>query len=187
MNVRTGAPVYFSHPRGVNGDALDFEANAHVTIIRAVRAVRLAPCDVVFVLGCGRGRAVCHFARQGIRKVVGVEIDPQLCEAAKKNAENLRGKKALIRISNVDAALADTSEGTVFFMFNPFGEQTLRAVLANIERTGNAASKPITIIYVRPIHELLFKDFPWLKVVLEYESFTGLRVLIYRSGVRGDH
>lgn len=181
MNVKTGTPVYFSHARGINLDAFDFEANAHSTIIKAIRLVRLAPSDVVFVLGCGQGRAVCHFARQRIRKVVGVELEPQLCEAAKKNGQTLTGRKAEIEIHNIDAALEDTSEGTVFFMFNPFGEQTLRMVLKNIEATLNGTSKSITIIYARPLYSYVFSEFSWLNILFDYENIGGLHVIIYRN------
>lgn len=181
MNVKTGASVDFPHARGINLDAFDFEANAHSTIIKAIRLVRLVHSDVVFVLGCGQGRAVCHFARQGIRKVVGVEIDPRLCEAAKKNGESLRGRQAEIEIHNIDAALEDTSEGTVFFMFNPFGEQTLRMVLKNIEATLNGTSKSITIIYARPLYSYVFSEFSWLNIIFDYENIGGLHVIIYRN------
>ncbi len=37
MNVKTGAPLYFSDVRGINKDAFDFEPNSHITILKAIR------------------------------------------------------------------------------------------------------------------------------------------------------
>lgn len=184
MNVKTGMPVFFSHARGINRDAFDFETNAHSTIIKAIRLLRLGPSDVVVVLGCGRGRAACHFARQYIRKVIGIELEPQLCDVARKNGESLRGRRAEIEILNIDAASADISEGTVFFMFNPFGERTLRMVLKNIEATRDITSEPITIIYARPLYDYVFNEFPWLHIIHDYKSITGFHTMIYRNLVK---
>jgi len=185
MNVNTRGSVYFKKSRGIHHDAFDFETSAHTTISKTIRLVRLFSYDVVFVLGCGKGRAVCHFARQHIRKVVGIEISEELCQIARVNAKVLRGRKADIEIWNTDAALADFNEGTIFFMFNPFGEQTVRAVLQNIEKNHDL-TKPLTIIYARPLYSNVFNEFPWLEVIYDYERVSGLRVMVYHIKVKAN-
>ena len=186
LNMKTGGSnLHYAHPIGVNKDGSDFEVCAHSTILLAIKAIRLVPEDVVFVLGSGLGRAVCHFARQHVRKVVGIELETRLCESARRNAETLRGRRAEIEIINTDAVLADMSEGSVFFMFNPFGEKTLRAVLKNIEQTHNVRVDPITAIYCAPFFSHVFEEFPWLPVAKEYTRLSGMKTIIYRNEVNG--
>ncbi len=132
-------------------------------------------------MGCGKGRAVCYFARQQIRKVVGVEISEQLCKDAEVNVQNLRGRQSQVEILNTDAAIADVSEGTVFFMSNPFGEQTLREMIGNIQHSLEVRRGPIRIIYVRPLHENVLREFSGLFKAYEYKRLSGQKVVIYSS------
>ena len=183
MNVNTRGSVYFEKGRGKNSDAFDFEINAHRTTIKAINNIKLRSNDVVYVLGCGKGRAVCHFARRKVSKVVGVEISEHLKNIAIKNVKTLRGRKADVEIRNEDAALTDVDDGTVFYLFNPFGEKTLRAVLKNVERTLSIRDNPVRFIYVRPLYSEVFKEFSWLKVIKGYSRLSGLKVMIYSSYV----
>lgn len=181
MNTNTSGPVHFSEARGVNKDAFDFQPNAHSTVLKAIKLANLAPADVVFVLGSGKGRAVCHFARQQVKKVYGIELSKELCEIAKKNVESLRNRHAEVEIINNDTALVDLHEGTVFYMFNPFGEQTSRTFLKNIDSTHNTKTTPVTIIYVNPLYDYVFKEFPWLRLVYSYTRLSGMSVKIFKN------
>ena len=181
MNVHTGKPVRFREGRGLNGDAFDFETNAHTTLVKVTRTVRLLPSDIVFVIGCGRGRAVCHFARKHVRKVVGIELDSSLCEDAHSNALSLRGRRAFIEIRHADAAVEDVGEGTVFFLFNPFGEQTLRAFLRNIESSHARSPERLVIVYANPTYAHVFQEFKWLTLSDKYRGLGGLHVEIHKG------
>jgi cyclopropane fatty-acyl-phospholipid synthase-like methyltransferase len=181
MNVNTRGSVYFKEDRGKFSDAFSFETTAHTTISKTIRFVHLNRDDVVFVFGCGKGRTVCHFARKKVRKVIGIEISDELSKIAKKNIITLKGKKAEVEIRNEDAAVTDVSEGTVFYMFNPFGEKTLKSVIQNIEKTHKSSGKSIKIIYVRPLFYKVFEEFPWLKIIADYKRLSGLKILIYQN------
>ncbi len=152
-----------------------------LSILRIIRLVKPKPDDVVFVLGCGKGRALCHFARCHVSRVVGIEISKFLSEVSKSNAQSLRRPHAPIEILNMDAATADLSEGTIFFMFNPFGPETLRDVIENIERARIALWKPLVIIYMNATYAHVFSGFPWLRVFFDYSRLNSQRVLIYRT------
>jgi hypothetical protein len=73
-------------------------------------------------------------------KCIGVELLAPFCEIARRNAAGLRGRKAPIQIVCGDAATAELSEGTIYFMFNPFGADTLRDTLENIR--GSLSQEP---------------------------------------------
>jgi hypothetical protein len=81
------------------------------------------------------GRILCVFARKNIRRCIGIELFEDLCEISRANALRLRGRRASIEVICTDAAVADLSEGTIYYMYNPFGPATLHGVLENIMRS----------------------------------------------------
>ncbi|MFB3818315.1 MAG: class I SAM-dependent methyltransferase [Candidatus Methylomirabilales bacterium] len=137
--------------------------------------------DVCFDVGCGKGRTVCHFARMRVRKVVGIEVSARLAACAAANARSLRGRVAPIEIRNTDAALADYDEGTLFFMFNPFGAKTMTSVLSRIEAAHRPAKRQVRIVYVNPILREALGGLPWLRRERSVTLVNGLGVEIYRT------
>jgi SAM-dependent methyltransferase len=180
MNVQTAHSAEGSVVQGEYGDSHRFQTNSHLTIRSAIKAVQPGPKDTVVVLGCAKGRAVCHFARLNVNKVIGVEISPPLAQAAQENVRRLRGRRARVEIHNLDAAKADLSEASMVYMFNPFGPRTLREVLASLDRSHRHAARPLTIIYVNPVYAGVFEEFPWLKPAQKSKRFTGLEVMLFR-------
>lgn len=137
--------------------------------------------EVFYDLGSGKGRILCVMARQPFAKVVGVELFEDLCAAARQNALRLRGHKAPIEIVCADAARADLSQGTVFFMFNPFGADTLREVLANLERSLREHPRRIVIVYYHDVHAHLLQSCPWLENFHAFQTATRRRVSFWRN------
>jgi len=182
MNVETAHfDSYNKLTQGIKGDSHPFQNLAHSTVRRAIGLVRPKADDTVIVLGSAKGRPVFHFARQRVKKVIGIEIIPELAELAVKNAKRLRGRKAPIEIKNMDATLADYSEGSIIYIPNPFGEKTLRSVLEKIELSCKKDRKPLTIIYIIPQYAKVFNDFPWLEKTQDVTRFTGVRTIIYKA------
>lgn len=183
LRIHSRGSVYFAKHRGQNSDAFNYETSTHNAIMKVIRLVKPKPDDVVFELGCGKGRAACHFARRDVRRVVGIEISESLSKIAEQNALTLRKPHAPIVIRSIDAVIADVSDGTIFFMFNPFGPETLRNVLRNIEKSRDIEEMPVTIIYMHATTPQVFNEFPWLAIAFDYKRFNGQRVIIYRSFV----
>jgi len=181
MNIRTSGAVHLGPKRGLGQDADDYQTSLHVAIKKVIRLVRPGEKDVVFDVGCGKGRVICHFAQQPVRKVVGIEISEHLCDIARLNVSKLRNKRAPVEIINGDAAVTDLSSGTIYYMNNPFGATTLRAVLKNIERSHKQVTNGVTIIYMNAQFAAVFDEFPWLEIVADYRRFCRQRVTIYRD------
>ena len=182
MNVETShSNTAIPGAQGMLGDSFGFQTNAHYTIRTAIRMVEPSSDDTIVVMGCGKGRALCHFARLRVKKVIGIEISPELSSIAERNMKRLRGKKTFTSIRNTDAALADLSEGSIFYMFNPFGDKTLQSVLKKIELSHKKSRKKLTIIYVNPKFSGVFDYFPWLEKTHDTTSFAGLRTVIYKA------
>jgi predicted RNA methylase len=142
-----------------------------------------APEHVVYDLGCGMGRFICLMARRKVRKCVGVELQPQLCDIAQTNARLLRGRQAPVHIVCADAATADLSHGTIYYMYNPFGADTLREVLNNLRRSLAANPRKATIVYYNAVHEWLFSAEAWLEKFCEFKTFSGMNVTFWRTRI----
>ena len=181
MGVETGHSGSSVTDEALPGDSHQFQTNSHFVIRRVIRSVRPEPSDTVVVLGCAKGRALCHFARVPVRKVVGIEISAQLAEVAKQNAGRLHKRKSPIEVRITDAAAADLSEASLIYMFNPFGENTLRRVLTKVASSHRETKKSLKIVYLNPMFSNVFLDFPFFKLTREIFSWTGLRINIYEA------
>jgi len=119
--------------------------------------------SIFFDLGCGKGRVLWFVAsRRRLKRIVGLEIVPKLAQIAR---ENMAKCKLLtpVTIIEEDACQADLSEGTVYFLNNPFGEKTLRRVLQNIRTSLRTHPRRIRIIYYNPKFAHIFDDDIWLR------------------------
>ena len=118
--------------------------------------------DVFVDLGCGKGRAVFLAAMQPFKKVIGIEINKKLYDVALKNAGTVRSRRAPLQFIYADAADFDPKEGTIFFMFNPFGASVLKRVLSNIKISLVSHPRKIRIVYYAPQCRALLDEQDWL-------------------------
>lgn len=110
-------------------------------------------------IGCGKGRALCMAAHHGFTKVTGLDFSRSLCEMA---TENLAKTKQLVpelqyTVINNDAFYFEIPEDVdCIFLFNPFDEIIMSAVVNNIFSSLQNNPRKISIIYVNPLHKELF-------------------------------
>lgn len=164
-----------------HGDNFAFSSVDYWDVRRIVSRVQLAPEEVVYEIGAGLGRVACLFGRQKILKVVAVELNPFLAERIRKNAQALRGRRCPIEVTCSDAATATLEEGTLFFFFNPFGADTLGAVLSNIKRSIEVRPRFVRLIYVnpQPEHAALLGGQTWLSEAGRMRTLHGLEVRLF--------
>jgi SAM-dependent methyltransferase len=154
------------------GDSLVYETIDYFLIHHFMKGLEVGPDDVVFDIGCGMGRVLCSFALRPLRGCVGIESDPELAAIARGNALALRGRRAPVDVRCEDAADADYSRGTVFWMFNPFGAKTLAAVLHRIGDSLRERPRPVQIAYLNPVHESVLSSFPGLRLAGRHDSMV---------------
>ncbi len=110
-------------------------------------------------LGCGKGRALCMSAHQGFKQITGLDLSKDLCDIA---IENLNKTKLKIRsfefkVINNDAFYFDIPDDVdCIFLFNPFDEIIMSAVVNNIFESLQSNPRKLKIIYVNPLHKELF-------------------------------
>ena len=132
-------------------------------------------------IGCGAGKALILWAKLNAKygveqKIVGVEIEPCLALAARNNFEKTRVEVDLITgdISAPDVfGQFDQKENAILYLYNPFGEKTLLAVLRNFCLEGHTY-----LVYVNPQHEsaLISLGFVQILSVPSWHSSMTLKV-----------
>jgi tRNA A58 N-methylase Trm61 len=141
-------------------DAKDSVPTVYSVLGHVLRSIR--PDDVFVDLGCGSGRVVCYVAgKMRLKKVIGVELMPKMVECAKQNVANAK-LLTPVDIVQGNAANANLGEGTAYYLYNPFGEETLRQVLANIHRSLAASPRTVRVLYYNPIFEEVLDACDWL-------------------------
>lgn len=113
-------------------------------------------------LGSGKGRALLLASRFPFKQIIGVELSPQLQQTSWLNIRRFRAdwQQCINIVSRCQNATGFTfpTENAVLYLFNPFGAETLRAVVANLESSLRAAPRRIYVIYVKPVHKRVFEE-----------------------------
>jgi|SRR5215467_2346551 len=138
---------------GLTDESVQYEGIVPRTL-RAIVATLGPVEDFTFVdLGSGMGRAVLVASEFPFRRIVGIEIAPQLHEIACRNVGQYRGRRrcGAIDLRRMDAAdYRPESEDTVFFFNFPFRERLMRQVVAAIESSLVEHPRRCFLAFVNP-------------------------------------
>ncbi len=120
-------------------------------VFELVEKVHFKEEDVFFDLGSGLGQvAILVNLLAGI-PAKGVEFEPAFCDHARDCATELNLSR--VEFMNVDARMADYSDGTIFFMFTPFRGQIMQEVLETLRK--ESLLRNIKIIAYGPCTDLV--------------------------------
>ncbi len=130
-------------------------------------AVNIRQFHHMLDLGSGKGRALCVAAHGGVRKLSGIDISKEFCDISKKNLEHTATffPNLQYKIYNNDAfyfKIPPDVDG--IFLFNPFDEVIMSAVLENIEESLDLHPRKMTIIYANPMQKHLFKEYDYKEI-----------------------
>jgi len=136
-----------------------YEPTPSSVILELVDQIEFSKDDVFFDLGSGLGKVVALVSLLAGVPCVGVEIEPSYCDYAAQRAADLGLK--YVQYINDDAQKHNYENGTIFFLFNPFGGKIFDTVLENLHL--ESSKRQITICSygscTAPIVEL-----PWLQI-----------------------
>jgi predicted RNA methylase len=144
----------------ITTEHVHYGPTSYPLIFRILDFLALTQNDVVVDLGCGKGRVVCCAARYRLVEVIGVEDVPILADRAEANATGMRGRKSTVSIARCKAQDFDYARGTVYYLNNPFGPQTLNAVLKRLEPATEPGRR---LVYFNPVHEAILEEKQWLE------------------------
>ncbi len=112
------------------------------------------PADVILDLGCGKGRALVQLARRyPVRKVVGVEFNPGLADAARVNLERTRAHH---RAGGFEVHVGDArswpvpDEVTLVYVANPFDGVVFDEAMERVFESYDRRPRRLQVAYVHP-------------------------------------
>jgi SAM-dependent methyltransferase len=173
FDIRHGTNTHLRVPKTQStGVGADFEDGVlYVASLTSVVQDTLAAAESAFGevrfreaqfidLGCGKGKTLLVYAMRYGRRAkyaaVGIEYEPGLCEIARSNARKLAPSGQGIQV-HCDSALNVeryiNGAQLVVYLYNPFGGQTLRSVLAVLAKYRHV------LIYVDPVERHLLVGF----------------------------
>lgn len=140
-----------AHPERVR-----YEPTSWLELRRALGAVAVGPDDVFLDYGCGKGRVLLAAARRPFKRVLGVDISPQLCDVARANLKQERSRRCC---GAVEVIATDVTEWevpddvTVAFMHNPFRGETFEAAINQLLSSVDRNPRAVHLIYRIPMEK----------------------------------
>jgi protein-L-isoaspartate O-methyltransferase len=115
-----------AHTREDVPDLAPYVATPHAVVDAMLKLAELSQDDVIIDLGCGDGRIVVAAARDYGARGIGVDIDPELIEKAKRLAKS-SGVDHLVEFRVEDATRTSLANATVVSLFlTPDGNELIK-------------------------------------------------------------
>ena len=120
-------------------------------------------------IGSGKGRALLLAADYPFHRIVGVEIVPELHQAAVDNIRCYRGPRqqcfALESVCGDAREFEIPAEPLLLHLFNPLPEPALQGFLARVEKSLAQHPRPVYVLYQNTLLEHTLANRPaWQKV-----------------------
>jgi SAM-dependent methyltransferase len=146
--VYTGEETALPHE-----DYLWYEPMPWLSLRSALRRHKVSGEDVFIDLGCGKGRAVLQAARYPFKRVIGVELDPELTEVARANVE---ANLPRLKCREIELTTADLTEYTLpddvtlAYCFNSVTGEPFGSLLSELLRSVDRRPRRLVLIYLNP-------------------------------------
>jgi predicted RNA methylase len=156
--------------------ASDYQTTDPLVFAEAMEMVRKHAdlSQLTFVdIGCGKGRVLLMAAQHPFRRIVGVELLPELDEIARHNIARVRAGDARFQFVCGDArAYVFPNEPLLVFLFNPFPGYVFREVLRRLMDAPRTTRRPVFIVFHNLLYETEFARFAELKRVAATKQFS---------------
>jgi hypothetical protein len=140
--------------------------------------------DFTFIdLGSGKGRVLLMAAAYGFKRIIGVEFMPEWHRVAEENirkytASCFTENRPAAAIENLCMDARDFEFPTgplVVYMFNPFPEPVLAAVLERLRHSLLADPRPVFVVYRYLEFERLLANSDWLEKIADAQQWAVYR------------
>lgn len=133
--------------------------------------------DFTFIdLGSGKGRTLLMASDYPFRRIVGVELLPELHRAALENLSKYKSETQ--KCFALESICADATEfrfpdePTVLYLFNPFPEAGLRRMIAGLERSLREHPRAVYVVYHNPLLGRVLDENVGLKKIIGTHQFA---------------
>jgi hypothetical protein len=154
-----------------SGEQSIYEPTDYNRIRAFMRLINPTTGDVIYDLGCGYGKVVFYGALVSEALFKGIELIPERVNECEK-LKNILGLTNVSFISS-DVNKVSLNDGNIFYLFNPFSNNTLREAAAKLRKI--ALKKKIKIVSYGDCTNYFNKKtvgyFAWLKKIPGLEKF----------------
>jgi SAM-dependent methyltransferase len=112
-------------------------------------------------VGSGKGRTLLMASDYPFRRIIGIELLPELHRVAEENIRKYKSENQ--RSFAIEAQCIDArqfvfpDDPLVLYFFNPLPESGMRAVIANLERSLAGTPRDVYFVYHNPEHRALLE------------------------------
>ena len=114
-------------------------------------------------VGSGKGRTLLMASEYPFRRIVGVEVLPELDRAAQENIRSFKSPaQCCMQIESVCADAREfvlPEEPLVLYLFNPLAEAALRGVIGRLKQS----PRPLWVVYHNPLLDSVLVESGWLE------------------------
>lgn len=169
--VRTRGIVRHEDPVGAYGHASIYSAVRAGTFRRALShpAVPDGPDRVFLDLGSGKGKALIMASKYGFKRVIGVELSPDLAAIGQTNVERYLERHP--RACPIDVICADAMdypiprEPLLVYLHNPFDIQILTVVVSRLAESVRDFPREVSLLYHSPVHAPSLEAFDFIEPI----------------------
>jgi SAM-dependent methyltransferase len=127
-------------------------------------------------VGSGKGRVLLMAADYPFRRIVGIELLPELHRIAQENIRQYHSDVqrcfALESICVDAREFALPDEPTVLYLFNPLPEPGMMRLIENLEGSLRKHPRPVRIVYQNPVLEYLLAQSTALKKINRTDRYA---------------
>jgi hypothetical protein len=127
-------------------------------------------------LGSGKGRVLLMASGYPFRRILGMELLPELARIAQENLS--RYKSVTQKCFQIEAQCGDARdfhfppEPTVLYLFNPLPRTGFQDMLSNLEQSLQQNPREVYVLYHNPLLEDELAKCSWLKKVLGIPQYS---------------
>ena len=135
-----------------------YQATEPALFEEMLAALRIDFAEFIFIdLGSGKGRTLLMASDYPFRKIIGVELLPDLNQIAQENLRKYSNPnqkcRALESICGDAYEFEFPAEPIVLYLFNPVSESGFARVIGNLERSLVTNPRKVLVLYHNPEHE----------------------------------
>ena len=127
-------------------------------------------------IGSGKGRALLMASAYPFRRILGIELLPELNEIAEDNL--LRFASSEQRCKRVEAISADATtfqfpdDPLVVYLFHPLPATGFTKVMRNLATSWRESPRPIHVVYANPVFEPMLATWPGVHKVAGTHQYS---------------
>lgn len=187
LGIHTEAVIFLPELGIYNPDCREYGATEYDDFGNIMRELEINPAEHVFLdYGAGMGRVMVLAATYPFKRVMGVEIAPELVTIAQRNINNCRSR---VRCQDMTIIISDAtkyvpdSDASILFFNQPFTGEILESVLQNIRRFSSGIPPVLLVCNLpkRSLFEDQIRQHDWLELKKEFSLSINRKCLVFST------